>query len=80
MVEAVDVDGPISFIDPVDDSVLSEAGIVPTSQLAIERAAHPVRVGDQTTEAELDDGADDARRSRCQAVELSGRGDDQRSS
>jgi len=35
VVDAVDVGGPFAFVDPVDDSVRSDAGTVPARQLSL---------------------------------------------
>lgn len=60
MVNPVDVDDAISLVDPVDDPVRTHSCRVPTFKFATEGMSDPVRVSDQPTEAELNDGSDDA--------------------
>lgn len=60
MVDAVHVDDAIALVDPVDDPVRPYSCPVPTFEFATEWMPDPVRVNDQATEAELDDGSDDA--------------------
>lgn len=60
MIDLVDVDDAIALVDPVDDPVRAHSCRVPTFKFATERVPDPVRISDQSTEAELDDGSDDA--------------------
>lgn len=60
MVDTVHVDDAIVVVDPVDDPVRADACRMPTFKFATEWMPDPVRVSDQPTEAELDDGSDDA--------------------
>lgn len=60
MVDPVDVDDALVLVEPVDDAVGPNSCAVPTFKLASERVPGPVRVGDQTAEAELDDGTYDS--------------------
>jgi hypothetical protein len=61
VIDAVHIDCPFSFVYPVDDPILPHAGTVPTRKLALKGVAHSVRIGNQATEAEFHDGADDTR-------------------
>lgn len=70
MIDAVGVDDASALVDPVDDSVRAYSCRMPTFEFATERMPDPVRVSDQPTEAELDDGSDDAWRGGCKTVEL----------
>ena len=58
MVDPVDVDDAIGLVDPVDDAIRAYSCRVPTFKFATERMPDAVRVSDQPTEAELDDGSD----------------------
>ncbi len=60
MIDPVDGDDAIALVDPVNDPVRAYACRVPTFKFATERMPDPARVSDQPTEAELDDGSDDA--------------------
>ena len=73
VVRPVDLDNPLAFVDPVDDPILPDPGAAPAGALAPESVAYLLRVGDQTAEAELDDGGDDARRLRGKTIERSSR-------
>lgn len=61
MVDTVDVDDAIALVDPVDHPVRAYSCRMPAFKFATERMPDPVRLCDQPTEAELDDGSDDAR-------------------
>lgn len=61
MVEPVDVDDVLVFVDPVDDSVRPDPCAVPTFELPSEPMPDPERIGGQATEAKFDGGPDDAR-------------------
>lgn len=60
MVDAIHVDDAIVRGDPVDDPVRAYSYRMPTFELATEGMPDPMRVSEQPTEAELDDGSDDA--------------------
>jgi hypothetical protein len=60
MVDSVDVDDAIGLVDPANDPVRAYSCRMPTFKFATQRMPDPVRVRDQPTEAELDDGFDDA--------------------
>ncbi len=68
VVDAVDVHDSFDIIDPVDDPVLPDSSAVPTGKVSLERMSYPVRIRDKAAEAELDDGADDLRGRRGQAL------------
>jgi len=59
MVDPVDVDDALVLVDPVDDPVRPDPCAVPAFELPSERAPDSVRIGDQASEAELDDRAHD---------------------
>ncbi len=59
MVDVVYVDDALVFVDPVNDAIRADSCAVPPFQLPFERTPDSVRVGDQTSEAELDDCAHD---------------------
>lgn len=61
VVYAVYVDDALVFVNPVDDAVRPDPRAVPAFELPSQRTPDPVRVGDQASEAELDDGAHDPR-------------------
>ncbi|MDA8296211.1 MAG: hypothetical protein M0004_06430 [Actinomycetota bacterium] len=61
MVDAADIDDAIALVDPVDHLVRADSCRMPAFEFTIERMPDPVRLSDQATEAELDDGSDDAR-------------------
>jgi len=61
VVNSVDIHDPTIFVDPVDDAILPDPRTTPTRQFTPERVAYLLWVGDQTPEAELDNGAYDSR-------------------
>jgi len=60
MVDPVDVDDALVLVDPVDDAVRPDPCAVPAFELPPERMSDSMKVGDQTAEAELDDGPYDS--------------------
>jgi len=60
MVDSVDVDDALVLVDPVDDAICPDSRAVPVFELPAERVPDSVRVGNQTAEAELDDGPYDS--------------------
>jgi hypothetical protein len=73
VINPVDVDNPLVLADPVDDPILPDPGAAPAGELAPERVADLLRVGERTAEAEPDDCADNSRRHQGKTVEGSGR-------
>jgi len=61
MIDPLDIDDAVAFIDPIDDSVLPDPSAVATDQLSSEWMPHASRVGNESTEAEFDDCTDDTR-------------------
>jgi hypothetical protein len=55
MVDSVDVDDALVLVDPVDDAIRPDSGVVPALELPSKRMPDSVRAGNQTAEAELDD-------------------------
>jgi hypothetical protein len=70
MVDTVYVDDALVLLHPVDDAIRADSCAVPPFEFPSERVPDSVRVGDQTSKAELDDCAHDPRRGRRQAIEL----------
>ena len=70
MVDAVYVDDALVFVDPVDDAIRADSCAVPAFELPSERMPDSPRVGDQASEAELDNCANDPRRGFRETVEL----------
>ena len=60
MVDSVDVDDALVVVDPVDDAIRPDPRAVPAFELPSERMPDSVRVGNQTADAELDDGPYDS--------------------
>lgn len=73
MVDPIDVDDALGFVDPVDDPVRPDSRGEPTFELSPKWVPDSMRVAEQAPEAELDDGAYDTWRGRCEAVELAHR-------
>ena len=61
MIDSIDGHGLFFVVDPVDDAIRPDAGASPACQLTFESVARSSWIGDQATEAELDDGPDDTR-------------------
>jgi len=70
MVYSIDVDDALVLVDPVNDPVRADSRSEPAFELSPEGMPDSVGVHDQAPEAELDDGAYDTWRSRCEVVEL----------
>jgi hypothetical protein len=68
MVDSVDVDDALDFVDPVDDAIRPDSRAVPAFDLPAERMPDSVGVGNQTAEAELDDRSNHSWRGRRETV------------
>jgi hypothetical protein len=61
MIDPLDIDDAVAFVDPIDDSVLTDTGAVATGQLPSQCVPNALRVGNESTEAEFDDCTNDTR-------------------
>ncbi len=61
MVDPVDGDYLCVFVDPVDDAVRSDMGATPARQLTFECVTQSSRIDNEASEAELNNGTNDAR-------------------
>jgi hypothetical protein len=60
MVDSLDVEDALVLVDPVDDAIRPDSRAMPAFELPSETMPDSVRVGNQTAEAELDDGPCDS--------------------